>query len=193
MQQDKPARITDQSKTMKNIKQQNSKQSHSGFTLIEILITVLILGIGLLGLAGLQTKGLQYDQVAFMRSQAAILADDIVDRMRANLLETQINGGYDIAFEEVSTTTADCAAVSCDSTTMAGYDLKQWKDSLAAILPSGDGEITSGPSVNGAAPAVDVTVTVHWDEVRSGATGTDCPQDPSNGEDLACFQIVVSM
>ena len=178
---------------MRHSKHTRMKNSNRGFTLIEILITVLILGIGLLGLAGLQTKGLQYDQVAFMRSQAALLADDIVDRMRANLTETQANAGYDISFGETSNTSTNCASVLCDNTTMAGYDLKQWKDSLAAILPSGDGEITTVASVNGAAPAIDATVTVHWDETRSGATGTDCPQDASNGPDLACFQIVVSM
>ena len=165
----------------------------AGFTLIEILITLLILSIGLLGLAGLQTKGLQFDQMAFMRSQAAIIADDIVDRMRANLTETQTNAGYDINFGATSTTTTDCAAVICNNATMAGYDLKQWKDSLAAILPSGDGQITSINSVNGATTAIDATVTVHWDEDRNVATGTHCPRCPSNGEDPARVQVVAAM
>ena len=89
----------------------------AGFTLIEILITLLILSIGLLGLAGLQTKGLQYDQVAFMRSQAAIMADDIADRMRANVLEAQA-GIYDIPHGTKAESKADCSSGPCDSVIM---------------------------------------------------------------------------
>ena len=176
---------------MKTRKHINMKVTR-GFTLIEIMITVLILGIGLLGLAGLQTKGLQYDHVAFMRSQAAIQADDIVDRMRANIIEAQAST-YDVAFNSSPGSAADCAATACDGATMGAYDLTVWKLNLAEILPGGDGEITTVPSVNGNAPAVDATITVHWDEARTGATGTDCPINPANGEDLACFQIQVSM
>ena len=176
---------------MKNRTNINMKRTH-GFTLIEIMITVLILGIGLLGLAGLQTKGLQYDHVAFMRSQAAIQVDDIIDRMRANVTEAQAST-YDVAFNSTPGSTADCSATTCTSATMGAYDLTNWKLTLAEVLPGGDGEITSVPSVNGFAPAIDATITVHWDEARTGATGTDCPINPSNGEDLACFQIQVSM
>ena len=161
----------------------------AGFTLIEILVTLLILAIGLLGLAGLQTKGLQYDQVAYMRSQAAIMADNIADRMRANVLEAQA-GIYDIAHGTAATSTADCAASSCNGVTMSKFDQAKWKTALAATLPAGDGEITTAVSGFAAVPAIDATITIRWDETRKGATGTDCPNVDSNGEDLACFQMI---
>ena len=164
----------------------------AGFTLIEILITLLILSIGLLGLAGLQTKGLQFDQVAYMRSQAAIKADDIADRMRANVLEAQA-GIYDIPHGTPATSDADCAANVCDSVTMTDFDKTKWKTALAATLPAGDGEITTAVSGIAAVPAVEATITIRWDESRKGATGTDCPNDDSNGEDLACFQMIVTL
>ena len=55
-----------------------------GFTLIEVLVTLLILAIGLLGIAALQFRGLQYNQDAYVRSQVSFLAYDISDRMRLN-------------------------------------------------------------------------------------------------------------
>src|SRR5690606_3184429 len=56
----------------------------NGFTLIEVLVTVIVLAIGLLGLAALQFSGLRYTHSAYQRSQATILTNDIIDRMRVN-------------------------------------------------------------------------------------------------------------
>ena len=61
-------------------------RDQSGFTLIEVLITVLVVSIGLLGLAGLQISGLRANMGSEVRSNAAILANNIAERMRANQL-----------------------------------------------------------------------------------------------------------
>ena len=63
----------------------NKMKTHSGFTLIEVLISMLILAVGLLGLAGLQATGLRNNLSAYNRSQATQLAYDMADRMRANV------------------------------------------------------------------------------------------------------------
>jgi prepilin-type N-terminal cleavage/methylation domain-containing protein len=55
-----------------------------GLTLIEVLVVVVLLAIGLLGLAGLQLRGLQVNQGSQLRSQAAMMAEDMADRMRAD-------------------------------------------------------------------------------------------------------------
>ncbi|MCX7101946.1 MAG: type IV pilus modification protein PilV, partial [Methylobacter sp.] len=57
----------------------------AGFTLIEVLIAMLVLAVGLLGLAGLQATSLKSNQSAYNRSQATQLAYDLADRMRANV------------------------------------------------------------------------------------------------------------
>ncbi len=62
-------------------------QRQYGFSLLEVLIALLVLSIGLLGLAGLQTLGLKFNMQSYQRTQAALLAYDIVDRMRANPVE----------------------------------------------------------------------------------------------------------
>ncbi len=79
----------------------------SGFTLIEVLVSLLILAIGLLGIAALQFKGLRYSNSSFIRSQVNFLAYDIADRMRMNSanaddylisfgdLEEEVTGVYD--------------------------------------------------------------------------------------------------
>ena len=67
-----------------------------GMTLIEILVSLLILAIGMLGMAGLQTVSLRNTQSAYQRTQAAILSNDIVERVRANLQGVE-DGSYDNA------------------------------------------------------------------------------------------------
>jgi len=64
----------------------HSRRNHSGFTLIEVLVTVVVVSIGLLGLAGLQISGLRANMSSEARSKATLLASDIIERMRANPL-----------------------------------------------------------------------------------------------------------
>lgn len=66
--------------TRKNIRK------NSGFTMIEILITIIVVSIGLLGLAGLQISGLRANMSSEVRSKASVLANDIAERMHANPL-----------------------------------------------------------------------------------------------------------
>lgn len=129
-----------------------------GFTLIEVLVTVIVLAIGLLGLAGLQLGGLRYSYSAYQRSQATILANDIVDRMRANPTVAGA-GSYNIAIGTMpGEETCTGNGVNCSAASMADADLYEWKQSLAAILPSGDGSIAS----NGGT----FTITIQWDDTR---------------------------
>ena len=62
--------------------QPGQKKSHGGFTLIEVLVTLVILAVGLLGIASLQLKGAQFNHDAVLRSQISTLAYDIADRVR---------------------------------------------------------------------------------------------------------------
>lgn len=65
---------------------------YSGFTLIEVLITVVILSIGLLGMAGIQIQGLRGTTGSAVRSQATILANDIAERIRMNTDGMSVDG-----------------------------------------------------------------------------------------------------
>lgn len=117
-----------------------------GFSLIEVLVTVLILAIGLLGLAGLQSTSLRSNHSSLLRSQATVLAYDIADRLRANRTEA-LNGNYDIDLEETRT-----------GTSIVATDIIAWKGNLAAMLPLGDGAIERD--------GTSFTITVQWDDTR---------------------------
>jgi len=97
-----------------------------GATLIEVLVAIVVLSIGLLGLAGLQATSIQANQGAYYRSQASILAADITDRMRANRKAAQA-GAYNLS----ALTSAYTA-----TTTRKDKDLSEWIP-LVAKLPNG--------------------------------------------------------
>ena len=128
-----------------------------GMTLIEILVAVVVLSIGLLGLAGLQLKGIQVNQGSTFRSQAAMLAEDIADRMRADR-SNALNGLYTVA--GVSSATAPTSAPPA---------LTEW---LARLSTLPGGTVTIGPLGVGSAPgSVLIPIQVNWVDTRA-QTGT---------------------
>ena len=127
--------------------------SQSGFSLIEVLVAIVVLSIGLLGLAGLQATGLRQNQSASYRSTATVLAYDIVDAMRANRADAR-NDKYTIAL----------AAAAPTGAAVYQQDLNNWLTEIALRLPAGDGAVSVVNDV--------VTVTVQWDDSR----GASVPQ-----------------
>jgi type IV pilus assembly protein PilV len=163
-----------------------SRKKQCGFTLLEVLIALLILSIGLLGLASLQTSGLRSNQMASMRTTSTQLAYDIADRMRANPV------GVDAQNYVIATGDADpvipagenCENVTCTSAQMATYDLAQWRGAVRS-LPGGTSSIAR--TVTGT--VVTHTITIFWDEYRQGISGTACGPDPS--VDLRCMSLTI--
>ncbi|MEE9494787.1 MAG: type IV pilus modification protein PilV [Gammaproteobacteria bacterium] len=132
-----------------NIKQSNTQKSRlqQGFTLIEVLVSMVILSIGLLGLAGLQTTGLRNNQSAYFSSQAAIYANDIFERMRANRTAAIDGGEYNIA----AGTDANSSGTS-----IADADLTEWKTLVATLPGPGTGSVANNSGM--------ITVTIQWDD-----------------------------
>lgn len=150
----------------------------SGFTLVEVLIAVLVLSIGLLGLASLQASSLRNNYSAYMRSQAAILAHDMADRIRSNPTAAAVLAGPYSNITASPATDTGCASSACNPTDVATHDAFQWFQNLAT-LPGGTGTVIG----NG----INFTVTVMWDDEKRGVTGTGCSGDLT--VDLACFAI----
>jgi len=163
-----------------------SAKIQRGFTLLEVLIALLILSIGLLGLASLQTNGLRSNQMASMRTTATQLAYDIADRMRANPVGVDAQN-YVIAVNDadpVIPAGGNCENSTCSASQMATYDLAQWRGATRA-LPGGTSSIAR--IVTGS--VVTHTITVYWDEYRQGVTGTACGPDPK--VDLRCVSLTL--
>lgn len=126
-------------------------KKNQGASLIEVLIAVLILGTALLTLSSLQSRSLQFNQSAYFRSQANILAYDILDRIRINRDKAV---AYDIAVSEATPT---------GSSTLRDRDVKAWLGSIAVMLPGGDGSIDCDADKK-------CTVNILWTEQLSSAT-----------------------
>ncbi|HAN56512.1 MAG TPA: type IV pilus modification protein PilV [Betaproteobacteria bacterium] len=130
-----------------------------GFTLLEVLVAIVVLSIGLLGLAGLMASSVRNNHSAYQRTQAAWLAYDMVDRMRANrAYAVTLATDYNVALGSASA-----------SANLAGTDVTDWKTALSTTLPAGDGSVV----VNGTTGAA--TVIVQWNDAR-GTGGNSAQQ-----------------
>jgi type IV pilus assembly protein PilV len=167
----------------------------SGFTLIEVLITVVILSIGLLGMAGIQIQGLRGTTSSTVRSQATILANDIAERIRMNVDGLNIDGdpvnsdytNVNIAVDEQGNSTIPCNAASaptfctatpgnsdidaCNAAQMAAFDIYEFACGLGHnggiqnLLPSGSANISC--NAVGCPPGSEVTIDVSWIETNT--------------------------
>ncbi len=157
------------------------KQQNTGFTMFEVLITMVILSIGLLGLAGMQVNGLKNNHLSYARSQATLLAYDMSDRMRSNMAGVEA-GSYNSLSGDPPSNPPDCDADLCSPATMATYDYAKWSEALGKNLPKGEGAVSVAAGI--------FTISVMWDNDKEG-TGTDCSDDAD--ENLKCFQIELQL
>lgn len=152
-----------------------------GFTLIEVLIAALVLSVGLLGLAGLQTTSQKLSLSSYHRSQAAVLAYEIADAIRANARNAeQYVGTRDPSSCDEDFSRTDSGSVSAD-------DLNEWANRIACEFPgSGAAQGDIRKSVTGG--TIKMTITVSWDDSRARALNADgtAPGTPETGsaEDL---------
>ncbi len=129
-----------------------------GVGLIEILITLVVLAIGILGLAGLQTQSLKNNESAMQRAQAVILSYAAFDMMRVNRVDS-LNGKYNIAMT--------CSAPPGSSTLVAN-DLRYWFNMIDDSLGS---DACGFINCNNTG---DCTVKIQWNDER--ATGNNTTQ-----------------
>lgn len=135
-----------------------SSSKQSGFTLLEVLVTLLIVSFGLLGMAALQISALKNNLSAHHRSQATILAYDIVDRMRANI--TTIDNYVGIPDASVAAVDNCRTDTGCTPANMALNDLAEWRTDLAE-LPGGTGAVSSGALTGG---GTFYTIEITWND-----------------------------
>ncbi|MGH8397364.1 MAG: type IV pilus modification protein PilV [Gammaproteobacteria bacterium] len=158
----------------------NKTPASSGFSLLEVLIALVILSVGLLGIAGLMSTSLKSNDSAYMQSQATVLAYNMIDRMRANMTGT-IGLTYNVAMPATpapsGSTACTGAGAGCASPALAAYNIAQWEYDLATALPQGRGAINTVP--NGG--VYTVTIKVLWNDSRANQAlgGTLAPANTS--------------
>jgi type IV pilus assembly protein PilV len=130
-----------------------------GFTLLEVLVAVLVLSVGLLGLAGLQAHSLRNNHSAMLRSQAVALGYDMLDRMRSNRVAALGTGiAYETDYGDAETM-PDCTS-NCSVAQIAQYDLGSWKAAVSGLPGPGEGRVEID---NGRA-----TVSIRWTDGANG-------------------------
>lgn len=132
----------------------SSRRKVRGFTLIEVLIALIIMSVGMLGIAGLYVHSMQAGRTSMFRHNAVILAGDIADRIRANPRAAAAYAGAGLDNNCVD------GGVNCDPAQMAAHDIFLWDQQAVNTLPNGDVAIVFN---NGVVPPT-YQITVSWDE-----------------------------
>ncbi|MCP5137378.1 MAG: type IV pilus modification protein PilV [Gammaproteobacteria bacterium] len=151
--------------------------SQAGFTLIEVLVSLIVLSVALLGLAHMQLAGLRFAQDATYRTQATILAADMVNRILANQAATGIPGGTESYADNPTVANSsidsplDCLSTECSAVALANYDVAVWRRMIANRIPSGSGIIESGDGLS-------YTITVDWWD--RGSAGEELRQEQAD-------------
>lgn len=146
-------------------------KKNTGFTLIEVLIAMLVLAVGLLGLAGFQVFSLRNNQSAYNRSQATQLAYDMADKIRANPAEANNLASSTYVLTSAAILQTSCnSSPGCTPALMAQNDRALWNANIISALGSfGAGSITVDPATKV------FTITINWDDDRDGDADANDP------------------
>ena len=139
------------------------QQNQTGFSLVEVLIALIILSVGMLGIAGLYVQSLQAGRTSLFRHHAVTLAGDIADRIRANPTAAA-------AYEATAGADNSCIAggVDCTPAQMAAQDIQLWQEQATETLPAGNVSVVFDGSANPPTYAI----TVGWSEPGETPTYT---------------------
>ncbi len=132
--------------------QQKSKKE-AGIALIEVLVAVLVLAVGLLGMAAMQVQSSQMTNGAAQRTQAILLTADMMDRVRANRANAADYDGISVD-PAVTTCATDYAPLA--SATVSANDITEWSNLVVCLLPEGTGTVTVDNTTG------EVVVVVDW-------------------------------
>lgn len=143
------------------------RKYQTGSTMIEVIVSILIISIGLLGIAGTQTLGLANSQSALHRSYAAQLSTELADAMR---LSPNNLGAYapfattPATLTEPAARDGEClsAGEACNAAAMADIFLNDWEARIENNLPDGEAEISLDDDL--------YIVEIRWKDLRSNQT-----------------------
>ncbi len=132
----------------------NGTRRQHGFSLVEVLIALIIMSVGMLGIAGLYVQSMQAGRTSMYRHHAVTLAGDVADRIRAN---PRAGAVYALAG---SNNNCVAAGTDCSEGEMAAHDIFVWDQQAAESLPNGTVTVAFDNGVN----PPEYTITIAWDE-----------------------------
>lgn len=140
---------------MKTTHKKTGPHHQYGFSLVEVLIALVVMSVGMLGIAGLYVQGMQAGRTAMFRHHAVTLAGDVADRIRANPTAA-------IAYIDPVGADNNCVlgGKDCTPAQMAANDVHLWKEQAADTLPAGNVTIV----INNAVVPPTYQITISWNE-----------------------------
>ena len=172
-----------------------------GTSLLEVLISMVLLTVGLLAMAGLSASSARYNKLSQIRGTAAMLVNDYAERARTNRAGFDA-GGYannsTYVFTKTLNTLSGCSdAVSspCTAASLAAYDQNEWQNLLRRRLPGGDAYIIT--SLTALTQQRDMDIWIMWTEKQLDTglnlSQSNCPSGASAGSDVKCMYFKVSL
>ena len=144
----------------------SARRRGRGFSMVEVLVALIVLSVGLLGIAKMQALALSSTTIAASRSLAAIEASSLADAMHANRVYWASNASVVIPPVSVagatvsnSPTAAPTSCAPCTALSLAAYDLQQWANALNALLPNDQATIACT-----ATTPISCTIQITWSE-----------------------------
>lgn len=194
---------------LKELKMSYKIKREAGTTLIEIMVSIVVIAVGLLGLASMQINALKFQQTASQRSEAMQASYDLADRMRANFVFTTPDlaasertaneskytstGTYASKSSAAHTSPNNCGTVTpggaCTTLQVAANDLEEWQLALKRRLAGGAGYIV--PIAGTTNSTFDVTIM--WQEASLDAVDTTCPTAVTAPKGVRCFTVRISI
>ena len=149
-----------------NVNQLRNSRRQAGFSMIEVLVTLLIISLALLGTAGLQMYSMRLNQGGQFRTQAVFLVADLAERIEANK-PGAVAGNYLTATSSVPVAVSTaCVDDPCVPLALAGFDLSQWQNAIAATLPQSSWTVAHDGPIN----PITYTITIGWVDRQDDAT-----------------------
>ena len=138
--------------------------SQRGFTLVEAMVSLVVLSVGMIGIAALFATALSAGRTAQFRTQAVNLIADLADRIRANRPGQAAYAGAAANNNCAPLDGTAGGAVDCAPVQMAAHDLFVWDQQVQQVLPDGEWGVVFDP----AALPPSFTIQVRWVEVGQG-------------------------
>ena len=154
-----------------------ARRAQRGITLLESMISIVIVALGILGVLGVQLRTLSDTQTAVRRAQAIRLIEDLSERIKLNpnALGTAVMGNYAAGWGAVTGTIPDCTT-ACTAENLAKYDIARWKRTVASTMPLGDASVFAVADETDANNRRQLGVMISWREnerVRAGDSAAD--------------------
>lgn len=157
--------------------QLTARGAQRGITLLESMISIVIVALGVLGILGVQLRTLSDTQTAVRRAQAIRLIEDFSERtkLNPNALGATVMANYVTGWGAVTGSVPDCTS-PCTAENLARYDMVRWKRAVASTMPLGDANIFLVADETDATNRRQLGVMVSWREnerVRAGDSTAD--------------------